>query len=241
MPDKKRVLVVGGSTGIGFAIAKLIVRDGGAVVVASSNADKIAKAADQLGAQASGAVLDVTNEDAVGQYFESAGGFDHIVFTAGDWGGPGTASVADLDLKAVPKNLGVRFWGALSVAKYGASQLPAGGSYTVTSGVIAHAPAKGWALASAGASAIESLTRGMAIDLAPVRVNCVCPGLILTGVWDSIPEKHREAQLAKMSERSLVPRLGRPEECAEAYLYLMRNAFVTGQILQVEGGQLLGR
>ncbi|HEY1632278.1 MAG TPA: SDR family oxidoreductase [Rhizomicrobium sp.] len=170
----KRVLVIGGGSGIGRGIAEGAVREGAAVVVASSNAEKIARAAEQVGA--SSAVLDVTDEAAVETFFANAGSFDHIAFTAGDWTGIGFGPVAHVDLAAAPRALNVRFWGAVAVAKHGAAKLPAGGSYTITGGMLAHQPMKGMALATAGAAAAEFLAKGLAVDLAPVRVNCVCPG-----------------------------------------------------------------
>jgi NAD(P)-dependent dehydrogenase (short-subunit alcohol dehydrogenase family) len=235
----KRVLVIGGGSGIGRAVAEGALREGANVVVASSNAEKIARAAGELGAGVSSAALDVTDERAVARFFANAAGFDHIAFTAGDWGGFGPGPLSDMNLTEAPKALNVRFWGAVSVAKHGASGLPPGGSFTVTGGMLAHRPIKGRALMTAGAAAIEFLARGLAVDLAPVRVNCVCPGLIRTGVWEMIPEEHREIQLLKMTERQLVPRPGQPAEAAEAYLYLMRNGYVTGQTLYVEGGSAL--
>ena len=129
----------------------------------------------------------------------------------------------------------VRFWGALAVAKHGAMGLPPGGSFTITSGMLAHKPSKGMATISAGAAAIEFLARGLAVDLAPIRVNCVCPGLIQTEMWETFPPDYRE-MLLKSTESQPLPRPGQPGEAAEAYLYLMRNTFATGQVLFVEGG-----
>jgi NAD(P)-dependent dehydrogenase (short-subunit alcohol dehydrogenase family) len=231
----KRVLVIGGGPGIGRAIAEAVIREGATVVLASTNAGKIARVAEQLGTAAAATTLNVTDEPAVARFFADAGRFDHIAFTAGDWGGFGPSSLADLNLSEAPKGLNVRFWGALAVAKHGASALPPGGSFTLTGGMLAHRPSKGWPLATAVAAAVEFLSHGLAVDLAPVRVNCVCPGLIRTEMWDDFPEQRREA-LVKMTEHQLLPRPGRPSEAAEAYLYLMRNDFVTGQTLYVEGG-----
>jgi NAD(P)-dependent dehydrogenase (short-subunit alcohol dehydrogenase family) len=90
------------------------------------------------------------------------------------------------------------------------------------------------------AGAVEHLARGLAVELAPVRVNCVCPGLINTAVWDSIPADQRAARIAAMTQRQLLPRIGEPAEVAEAYLYLMRGGYTTGQVLYVEGGSSLG-
>jgi NAD(P)-dependent dehydrogenase (short-subunit alcohol dehydrogenase family) len=236
--EGKRVLVIGGRSGIGRAVAEAALREGANVVVASSNAENIARAAEQLGPSASSATLNVTDELAVARFFADAGRFDHIAFTAGDWDGVGPGPLADLNLTEAPRMLNVRFWGALAVAKHGASALPPGGSFTLTGGMLAHRPMKDWPLATAVAGAVEFLSRGLAVDLAPVRVNCVCPGLIRTEMWDGFTEQHRVA-LVKTTAGQLLPRPGRPAEAAEAYLYLMRNDFVIGQVLQVEGGVAL--
>jgi NAD(P)-dependent dehydrogenase (short-subunit alcohol dehydrogenase family) len=236
----ERVLVIGGGSGIGFAVAQAAVRAGANVLVASSKKEKVAQAVEKLGRSASSALLDITDEAGVERFFANNGSFDHIVTTAGDWGGPRRAPLAEMDLSAAAQLFRVRFWGAAAVAKHGARTLPPGGSLTLTNGMIAHRPSKGSTIATAMAGAIEHLTRALAVELSPVRVNCVCPGLIRTGVWDSIPEDKREAQLASMTKRQLIPRAGAPEEVAEAYLYFMRAGFTTGQVLYVEGGSALG-
>lgn len=234
----KRVLVIGGGSGIGRGVAAAAAGEGATVVIASTNAEKVANTAKQLGGTVSSAAMDVTDEQSVARFFASASAFDHIAFTAGDWGGFAPGALADLDLAQAARGLSVRFWGAIAVAKHGASALPPGGSFTITGGMLAHKPMKGMALATAGAGAIESLAHGLAVDLAPVRVNCVCPGLIQTEMWDMFPEAYRN-MLVAMAERQLVPRPGQPAEAAEAYLYLMRNSFATGQVIYIEGGSAL--
>jgi NAD(P)-dependent dehydrogenase (short-subunit alcohol dehydrogenase family) len=237
--DDKRILVVGGGSGIGFAVAEAALAAGAQVVIASSNATKTAAAAARLGNRASAAELDVTREDKVAAFFANNASFDHIAFTAGDWGGPRRAPLAELDLDQAAALFKVRFWGAVAVAKHGAARLSSGGSLTLTDGMIAHRPQKASAISTAMCGAVEHLTRALAVELAPVRVNAVCPGLIRTGIWDSIPEERREAQLTEMTKRQLLPRPGEPRETAEAYLYLMRGSYTTGQVLYVEGGRAL--
>jgi NAD(P)-dependent dehydrogenase (short-subunit alcohol dehydrogenase family) len=129
----------------------------------------------------------------------------------------------------------VRFWGALAVAKHGARRLPPGGSITLTNGMAAHRPQKGLAVATAMAGAVEHLVLGLAVELAPIRVNGVCPGAIRTEAWDEVPEAFRRVQEAALARR-LLPRAGEPAEAAEAYIYLMRGGYTTGQVLRVEGG-----
>lgn len=234
----KDVLVIGGGSGIGFAVAMAAKADGAKVTIASTSAEKLAAAAGRLGGAAT-AVLDVTDEAAVAAYFAGSSGFDHIVTTAGDWGGARRGPLADADLDASAANFGVRFWGAVKVAKHGAKAIRPGGSLTLTDGMIAHRPSRGSALATAMAGGIEHLTRGLAVELAPIRVNCVCPGLIATEIWDTMMGDRRDAQFAQMTGRYLLPRPGTAEEVAEAYLYLLRGGYTTGQVLYVEGGSAL--
>jgi len=239
--DGKRVLVVGGGSGIGFAVAEAAQREGAQVTIASSNAERVAAAAQRLGNAAQGERMDVTDEASVKGFFEGQAPFDHIAFTAGDWGGFRAATLKDLDLGGVFEGFRVRFLGALAVAKHGATRLPPGGSLTLTDGMVAHRPAKGRFLSSAMAGSIEHLARGLAVELAPIRVNCVCPAMIRTEIWDAfLPAEGREATMAKMTARQLIPRIGEPDETAQAYLYCMKAGYTTGQVLYVEGGSALG-
>jgi len=235
----KRVLVIGGGSGIGYAVAEAALRDGAKVMVASTNAQRVGAAAAKL--MADSAQLDVTDEAGVEAFFAGHGAFDHIAFTAGDWGGLRGVRLADLDLEQARNIFNVRFWGALTVAKHAAKVLPPGGSYTITDGTLAHLPQKGTVMSTAAAGAIEFLTRALAVELAPIRVNAVCPGMIRTEVWNAIPEERREASFTQMTKNQLIPRIGEVAEASEAYLYLMRGGYTTGQVLYVEGGSLLGR
>jgi NAD(P)-dependent dehydrogenase (short-subunit alcohol dehydrogenase family) len=229
----KHVLVIGGSSGIGFGIAKGAASEGAKVMIASRDAKKIAEAAKTIGATS--AVIDVRDEKNVAQFFKAHSGFDHIAFTAGDWEGFVPGPLSEFDLSTAPQRLNTRFWGAIAVAKHGATALPPGGSYTITGGMLAHRPMKGFAVVTASASATEGLVRGLAVDLAPVRVNGVCAGLIQTEAWDAFPDGRRDMLIA-MSKRQLVQRPGTTAEAGEVYLTCMRNSFMTGQVIQIEGG-----
>ncbi len=233
----QRVVVIGGSSGIGFAIAEGARREGADVVIGSSNPDKVADAVTRLGGGAAGQAVDVRDEPGVARFFATIGPFDHLAYTAGDWGPQRDGGgVADMDLTQANETFAVRFWGALAAIKHAQPHIAPGGSITLTDGMIAHRPRKNAALGTAMAGAIEHLTRGLAVELAPVRVNAVCPGYVLTEVWERIPEAERAARLQRMTERQPLPRAGNPAELAEAYLYLMRGGFTTGQVLLVDGG-----
>ncbi len=234
----KRVVVIGGSSGIGFAVAQAALEDGARVIVGSSGAANVEAALARLGDGAEGSAVNVRDEADVAAFFERIGAFDHLVYTAGDWGGVlGGQSIPDLDLAGADAVFAVRFWGAVSAIKHASRAIAKDGSITLTDGLIAHRPRKGAALSTAMAGAVEHLTRALAVELAPVRVNAVCPGLILTEVWSSIPEDKREAQLLSMTKQQPLPRPGDPAETAQAYLYLMRGGYTTGQVLLVDGGR----
>ncbi len=229
--ENKRVVVIGGSSGIGFAVAEAAKAAGARVVVASSTPAKVDAALARLGTGAEGATVDTGDEASVERFFANTGPFDHLVYTAGDWEG---RPADQWDLEASQWIFRIRFWGALRAIKHARSTIAAHGSITLTDGAAGRKPRRGGAITAAGAMAIEHLVRGLAVDLAPVRVNCVCPGIILTEAV-RIPEE----QLQRMLGRQPLPRGGAPAEVAEAYLYLMRGSYTTGDVLVVDGGYTL--
>lgn len=232
----KRAVIIGGTSGIGFAVAEALLRDRAEVLVVSSRKENVDAAIKRLADGSRGFAVDIRNENDVALFFERLGSFDHLVFTAGDWGAVAGGPLADLELDKAGAIFAVRFWGALTAIKHAHKSISPGGSITLTDGMIAHRPRRGSALSSAMAGAIEHLTRGLAVELAPVRVNAVCPGLVRTEVWNSIPEDKRVERFRHMTEHQPLPRVGEPAEVAEAYLYLMRGGYTTGQVLHVDGG-----
>jgi NAD(P)-dependent dehydrogenase (short-subunit alcohol dehydrogenase family) len=233
-----RILVVGGGSGIGHAVAKAAMDEGASVVLASTSADKLCAAAQRLGG-AEWAVLDITDEAAVATYFAASGQFHHIVSTAGDWGKARRGPFVELDFADAEALFRVRFWGAAILAKHGAKCVAEGGSITLTSGMSAYSPQKGSVMATAMAGSVAHLTYGLAVELAPIRVNAVLPGGVATEIFAGLPDAIRLAEEAKFLSQPL-PRIAQPDEVAAAYLYLMRGGYTTGQVLQVDGGAMLG-
>lgn len=228
----KTVVIVGGASGIGFAVAQAARAEGAMVRIASSQAGKVEAAVSRMGPGASGLVVDVTDEASVEALFTALGPIDHLVYTAGDWAGGAGAPTRDLDLAAAEAGLRVRFWGALRVVKYGCRTLSTHGSITLTDGMFAHRPRKGAPFMTAVLGALEHLTPALAVDLAPIRVNAVCPGLVMTERTLEMPE----AMVKAFTSRLPLPRAAEPSEVAEAYLYLMKGGYTTGQVLKVDGG-----
>ncbi len=233
--DGKRVVVIGGGSGIGFAVAELARELGAEVVIASSRAATVDAARKRL-AGSTGRIVDLRDEAGIAGFFHELGAFDHLAITAGDWSGAMFAPTAEIDLAQARDGLTVRFWGALAAAKHCCRTIAKDGSITLTSGMLAHRPMKGAPIATAVGGAVEHLARGLAIDLAPVRVNAVCPGVILT---DHVQQTMPDAMLRSFVEPLPIPRGGSLEEAAKAYVYLMLNSYATGQILPVDGGGLV--
>jgi NAD(P)-dependent dehydrogenase (short-subunit alcohol dehydrogenase family) len=230
----KRVVVIGGSSGIGFAVAAIARERGAEAVIASSNASRVDAAVARLPGS-TGRTVDLRVEASVSRFFDELGLFDHLVITAGDWSGAAPVAIRDLDLAALNERLALRFSGVLAAIKHGSRTIAPDGSITLTSGMLVNRPRKGRALVTAIGGATEHLARGLAVDLAPVRVNAVCPGLVLTELVQQMPEQMVRGYVAALP----LPRAASPSEAAMAYVYLMLNGYVTGQVLPVDGGGLL--
>lgn len=233
----QRVVVIGGSSGMGLATARAAADAGAVVTIASSSKERIDAALADLPRNCDGAVLDIRDEAAVADLFARIGELDHVVLTAGDQ--PDRRALKDLPLEEARRTFDVRLWGAIAVAKYAAPRIRPAGSITLTSGTIGVRPAPGAALAAAGACATEGLTRGLAVDLAPIRVNAVRPGAIRTPLWDALPAPQRTTILDTFAKRALTGVVGEPDQIAATHLYLMQNQFVTGTVLTVDGGLIL--
>jgi NAD(P)-dependent dehydrogenase (short-subunit alcohol dehydrogenase family) len=233
----KSVVVLGGTSGIGLATALTAAARGAVVTVTSRTAERVAQATREIGKSARGEVANLENEDETRALFERLGPFDHLVYTAGDE--LLLSPVAKLDLAAARRAFEVRVFGALGAVKHAAPRIVSGGSIVLTHGIAGARPQAGWAVGAAVCGAIDSLTRALAVELAPVRVNAVSPGFVRTPLWSPIPEAEREALFRDAGKKLLCGRVGEANEIAEAYCYLMENSFTTGQTLVVDGGGVL--
>lgn len=233
----KRVVVLGGTSGIGFATAEAAAREGASVVIASSRKERVESALAALPEGVEAHVVDLSQEDRIRDLFERIGEFDHLAFTAGE-----TLQLGDIgttDLKKARQAFDIRFWGAYAAAKYGKDHIRPGGSIVLTTGIAGLRPHKGWTVAASICSAMEGLTRALAVELAPIRVNTVSPGIVRTDLWSGMSEADREAMYRRMAETLPVGRVGEAEDIAQTYLYLMRERFSTGQVIVVDGGGVL--
>jgi NAD(P)-dependent dehydrogenase (short-subunit alcohol dehydrogenase family) len=234
MSDKlknARVLILGGSSGIGLATAAAAASAGASVTIASRSQPKLEAALGRLGGNVRAVVLDTGDEAAIDRFFADEAPWDHIVISAAQTpSGP----VRKLDLADAKRAMESKFWGAYRVGRV--AKIAEGGSLTFVSGFLSVRPSAASVLQGAINAALEALARGLALELAPVRVNAVSPGLIATPLWSGMAEEKRAAMFAGAAQHLPVRRVGQPEDIANAVLFLMTTPFATGSTVRVDGG-----
>lgn len=234
--NKKKIIVIGGSSGMGLAAAKNLAEADASVVIASRSAEKLESARRAIGNSVETAVLDVRDEKSVGAFFRAQGAFDHLVISAAD---AVLGPFLELELRAVQEFFDSKFWGAYRAARFAAPHLAKDGSITFFSGAASQRGTPGLAAGSAINAAIEALGRSLAVELAPIRVNTIAPGLIETPVWhDIMPEEQKQAFFKEAAAKLPLKRIGTVEEIAHTVRYLIENTYTTGSVLFPDGGYL---
>jgi NAD(P)-dependent dehydrogenase (short-subunit alcohol dehydrogenase family) len=190
-----------------------------------------------LEGNAQGHTLDLTDESAVENFFAKLGAFNYLVFTTGDR--LRLHDLAATDLQQARRAFELRYWAALAAVKYGSESIRKGGSIVLTTGVAGQRPHKGWVVAASVCGTIEALTRALALELAPIRVNAVSPGVVRTNLWQNMTAAERERLYESLGSSLPVGRVGEAHDIAQAYLFLMQEEFSTGQTLVGDGGTVL--
>ncbi|KAL1878153.1 hypothetical protein Daus18300_002069 [Diaporthe australafricana] len=245
-----RVLIFGATSGIGYAVAEACLEHGCTVILSGSNVLKLADTILRLRTsyphltpyQIVVHACDLSDKDQLESNIQQLlsavtldgnNKIDHVVFTAGD--ARSLQSLSEVTVEQFEKTQVVRNIAPIIVAKYLPQYMEKGpgSSYTLTGGFIFSKPPPGFSLHAA--TGIEGLARGLAVDIAPIRVNLVAPGVIETEAMKNVPQQALEA----LAQATVIKRLGRPEDIAEAYLYLMKDGNVTGSIIESNGGRLL--
>jgi len=245
------ILIIGGSSGIGFAVAEASLASGANVTISSSSQARVDAAVKSLAADypdraAHGVVSDLSNisvEADLEELFQAAkrvgGEIQHVVLTAADPIALG--SLDTVTAEGIQKASHMRMTMPILVGKVAARHLPVShlSSITITSGSVAERPAKGWGVISYFAGGLVSLARALAVDLAPIRVNVVQPGIVDTGLWGEMTAEGRVAFVKGAEEKSLTGKLGVVEDVAEAYIWLLKDRNATGTVAGTDSGSLL--
>ncbi|HDY7421168.1 TPA: SDR family oxidoreductase [Vibrio vulnificus] len=219
--DKTVYVVLGGTSGIGAELAKQLESDHTIVHVASR----------QTG-------LDISDEKSMYHYFETIGAFDHLIVTAGSYAPAG--KVVDVEVTQAKYAFDTKFWGAVLAAKHGARYLKQGGSITLTSGMLSRKVVANTYVKAAINAAIEATTKVLAKELAPIRVNAISPGLTKTEAYKGMNADDRDAMYQRTQSHLPVGKVGEASDIAMAYLFAIQNSYMTGTVIDVDGGALLG-
>jgi NAD(P)-dependent dehydrogenase (short-subunit alcohol dehydrogenase family) len=233
----ERVVIIGGSSGIGLAVAHAAVDAGAEVIIASSRKSSIDAALGQLSPSTTGYALDVLDTAAVRAFFDNIGAFDHLAYTAGE--SLSLMPVEGMNLDKARRFFQIRFFGALNAVSIAAKQIRPGGSVTLTSGSARTRPGAGWSVASSLCGATTSLAGALAVELAPTRVNVVEPGIVRSPLWGGMSAEDQQAMFDQQAATLPVGRVGEVEDVARAFLYAMTQSFMTGTSIPVDGGALL--
>ncbi len=237
---QQHVLIVGGSSGMGLALARQVLERGNNVTIAGRSTERLDQARGLLGNPAGLRTIaaDITLEAEVERLFRSTDDLDHIVSTAADVSGV-YVLLPEMDMATARRVIDSKVVAPILLAKHGAPRLKASGSITFTSGIAAYRPAPRGSVVAAVNGAIESLVYALALELAPVRVNAISPGWVDTPIWQQVAGDGKAAVLEGMAKRLPVGRAGEAEDIAQAIEAVMYNGFISGTVVHVDGGQRL--
>jgi NAD(P)-dependent dehydrogenase (short-subunit alcohol dehydrogenase family) len=232
----KRVIVLGGSSGIGQSTAKALAAEGAVVIIASRSKEKLQRAAETIGYPVISQVLDMTDGRQVDAFFGKTEPFDHLVITAANSVG---GKFVELDIARARRFFDSKFWGPYVVARAAIPKIQSGGTITFFAGTASRRGSPGFSCGSAINAAIETLSNTLSVELAPIRVNTISPGYIRTPALDELMDPGAmKARLAEVEKTIPLHRIGTPDDIAHAVLYLIENTYTTGAVLFVDGGLL---
>jgi NAD(P)-dependent dehydrogenase (short-subunit alcohol dehydrogenase family) len=232
-----RIVLIGATSGIGLAIARRAAESGAAVTIASRRPESVDRALGQLPAGVVGRAVDASSPAAVADFFDEIGSFDHLGYTAAE--NLTGFRLADYTVASAQEFFGLRLFHMLDAVRLAVPHLSDNGSITLMSGTAAFKGGTGWTLGTAVCGAVISAARSLAVELAPLRVNVVAPGVVRSPLWSEMTEADREGMYAGLSATLPLRRVGEPDDVAKAFLALMDQDYVTGTVSVVDGGTLV--
>lgn len=225
------VVIIGGSSGIGFVTAQLAKEYGANVTITGRSEDKLYQAAKELG-RVETAIVDISKESDIRQLFERLENIDHLVVLGASLA---SGKIVDTPLEELGRPITERLWGAIYTIRYAVPKMSSG-SITLISGLFSSRPIAGMAVVAAAVGGIEAMTRALALELSPLRINAISPGYIDTPLLKAAFEDRYEGVVKAQAATLPTKRIGTAEEAARAFLFLMTNGFMTGEVLHIDGG-----
>ncbi|MFC0600391.1 SDR family oxidoreductase [Streptomyces palmae] len=230
----QRVVVMGGSSGVGESAAAAFAADGAEVVITGRNQDRLDAALARIGGKTTGYRMDATDQGAIDAFFAQSGTVDHLVVAV--TGAAGGGPFAELDMKELAAGFDAKFWPQVRILKAALPHLRQDGSVTLITASSARAAFPGTAGLAALNGALEAMVPPLAVELAPLRINAVSPGVIDTPWWDRVPAEQRQALFDGVAAITPVGRVGQSEDVARAIHMMAANSFITGVVLDCTGG-----
>lgn len=233
----QRVVIMGGTSGIGLATARAAHERGAEVVVTGRDEQKLHSALGELGDSVAGEQVDATKRQELDAFFADLGRVDHLVLAVGEPGGAGP--IAELDLAELRSGFDGKFWPQVESLQAALPLMQEHGSVTFIAAASAGSPLPGVAGFAAINGALEAMVPALAVELKPLRINAVSPGLVDTPFWHGLPEPERQEMFDRYAAATPVGRVATPEDVAEAVVSIIGNDFITGTVLPVDGGLTL--
>jgi len=231
-----RIVIIGGTSGIGLAVARQLAQAGAEIVVSGRDEGKLQQAVKDIGHGAGGRVVDAGDPARLKAFFSAIGSFDHLVLTLS--GGEGAGPLRELDLAKLRAGFDAKFWAHVAAAQSALPFLKHSITFVTAASAGGHLPGTSGLAAINGA--LNAMVPVLAVELKPVRVNAISPGAIDTPWWDKWPADQKAALFNQIAATSPVGRVGKAEDVADAIAFVVRNGFVTGQVIQCDGGIQLG-
>jgi len=234
--ENQHILIVGGSSGMGLATARMSVALGATVVLASHDEKKLNDSVNSLGPSASAVLVDVTKEESIKALVKKIQAIDHLFITAGPGGRSGFLENPIDDARDY---LNGKFWSAYALTREIIRKIRKDGSVTYISGGLSLRPEKGSTAATVAQHAVEGLAKALAVELSPLRFNVIRPGMIDTDLWDFVEEKERNEMFDEAISKTPSKRVGKGEDIAKAAIHFMVNTFANALVMDIDGGLFL--